>query len=710
MFNRLSIGAKLILGFACLIVFLLIIGVVGLFSMRSMDKSAVDAIAQKQLVADAMDMDGFMYEAQFYAMCGLYFKEETWMGKNADNTQGTGVVADKVANLTKSMADRIPDQDPLDQAAKDIAKEFDHYDGLTDEWVLLNRNIKKSAEDRVGLADSVQNAFKEVVKSVEGTTKGETIYFDREKNAALAEKPEGDSKEIAKLAFTSSRFADQQRQLGLILEDTEWVRRLTREQAMITNMEDLTKKNKQITDAFQKSYSDIDTLIAGLTNPDNIAKAKEGRVQLKKWEDAVIVYEKLAVDQNEVIAKFLASAASISKLNDQISKGSETNAQAAMDTSKQAYATGWYTAIGVSAVALLVGILLGWGLTNSIAGGTAKITDALRKLVTEGDITVQIDPALKSRGDEIGRLAGIADGVLADYNGVSNLAASLANGDWTVPVKSKSEKDSMNIGLKSMIVAVNEALHQVDQTVSQVATGAGEVSTAAQNLSSGAQESAASLEQITASMSEISSQTKQNAENAGTARDLAKKASEAAAEGQQAMTNMNTSMERITRNSEEVQRVIKVIDDIAFQTNLLALNAAVEAARAGQHGKGFAVVAEEVRNLAARSAKAARETADLIATSGKEIEKGGEVANQTSEVLNTIVEQIKETTDLIAGIAIASNEQAQGVGQVTIGLQQIDAVTQQNTASAEESASAAGEMTGQAVQLQKLIGQFKLTR
>ncbi len=174
------------------------------------------------------------------------------------------------------------------------------------------------------------------------------------------------------------------------------------------------------------------------------------------------------------------------------------------------------------------------------------------------------------------------------------------------------------------------------------------------------------------------------------------------------MGMMNGAMDRIMKNSSEVQRVIKVIDDIAFQTNLLALNAAVEAARAGQHGKGFAVVAEEVRNLAARSAKAARETADLIATSGQEIQKGGEIANNTSEVLNTIVEQIKQTTDLVAGIAVASNEQAQGVNQVTIGLQQIDAVTQQNTASAEESASAANEMSSMAANLQKLVAQFQL--
>jgi methyl-accepting chemotaxis protein len=259
-----------------------------------------------------------------------------------------------------------------------------------------------------------------------------------------------------------------------------------------------------------------------------------------------------------------------------------------------------------------------------------------------------------------------------------------------------------------MLDQVNQVLSEIGEGVKQVATGSGEVSSAAQALSSGAQESAASLEEITASMSEISSQTKANAESAGQARDLAQKASNAATQGQEAMQQMTGAMTRITQNSNEIQRVIKVIDDIAFQTNLLALNAAVEAARAGQHGKGFAVVAEEVRNLASRSAKAARETSDLIAKSGQEIEKGGEVASHTAEVLNTIVDQIKQTTELVAGIAVASNEQAQGVNQVSIGLQQIDSVTQQNTAAAEESASAASEMSSMAATLQKQVDLFKL--
>jgi methyl-accepting chemotaxis protein len=367
-----------------------------------------------------------------------------------------------------------------------------------------------------------------------------------------------------------------------------------------------------------------------------------------------------------------------------------------------------WSIIIVAVFSILLGICASFVLTANITRGLNFATKTMATVVGEGDLSVKVDDAYLKRKDEIGSLTEDLKGILDDYNTIDHIATSLANGDWRLSIKEKGPLDTMNIHLEQMITQVNEVLSEINETVNQVSVGAGEVSAAAQSLSSGAQESAASIEEISASMHEINSQTKSNASGAGEARDLSKKASEAAMEGQDAMQRMNDAMSKITKNSDEIQRVIKVIDDIAFQTNLLALNAAVEAARAGQHGKGFAVVAEEVRNLAARSAKAARETAELISTSGEEIQKGGDVATHTSEVLGTIVEQIKQTTDLVADIAVASNEQAQAVAQITAGLQQIDQVTQQNTAAAEQSASAASEMSGMAANLRNLVAKFQL--
>ncbi len=266
-------------------------------------------------------------------------------------------------------------------------------------------------------------------------------------------------------------------------------------------------------------------------------------------------------------------------------------------------------------------------------------------------------------------------------------------------------KDSVNTTMETL----DEALRQVMDAVGQVNSGADQIADASQSLSQGATEQAASLEEITSSLSEIGSQTRTNAENASQANILSQAARDAAERGSVEMNAMVTSMNAINASSQEIARIIKTIDDIAFQTNLLALNAAVEAARAGRHGKGFAVVADEVRSLAGRSAKAAKETAELIESSGGKVQEGLAVADRTAASFKEIEGGIVKTTDLVAEIAAASSEQAQGIAQVNIGLGQVDQVTQQNTANAEETASAAEVLSSQAEELRDLLATFQLS-
>ena len=258
--------------------------------------------------------------------------------------------------------------------------------------------------------------------------------------------------------------------------------------------------------------------------------------------------------------------------------------------------------------------------------------------------------------------------------------------------------------------AITRPIHQIIEDLTtgaeQVSSASGQVSSASQSLAEGATEQAAGLQETSSSLEEMSSMTKQNADNAQQANTLAAQAKSAAHDGAEAMKRMTLAINDIQKSADETSKIIKVIDEIAFQTNLLALNAAVEAARAGEAGKGFAVVAEEVRNLAMRSAEAAKNTAALIEGSVKNAKNGVEISTEVSKKLEEIVAHVGKTTDLVAEIAAASTEQAQGIEQINTAVSQMDKVTQQNAAAAEESASAAEELSAQAQQMHTVVQQL----
>jgi methyl-accepting chemotaxis protein len=288
------------------------------------------------------------------------------------------------------------------------------------------------------------------------------------------------------------------------------------------------------------------------------------------------------------------------------------------------------------------------------------------------------------------------------------LALAISKGDLIRKVEMASEKDTFGKSLKLMQESLSDIIGKVQAFGDRIVDESVMVSNSSQALSQAATEQATSLEEISSSMAELGSQTNNNAENATQANDLTEKVKNTADSGNQHMQAMMDAMDEINQAGQNISKINKVIDEIAFQINLLALNAAVEAARAGRHGKGFAVVAEEVRNLAARSAAAARETSALIEGSVEKTRKGTEIAGTTAEALSEILAGVSDASSLVAEIANASNEQAQGISQVNHGLGQLDRVTQQNTANAEESAAAAEELSGQAEQLRRMLSHFKL--
>jgi methyl-accepting chemotaxis protein len=240
----------------------------------------------------------------------------------------------------------------------------------------------------------------------------------------------------------------------------------------------------------------------------------------------------------------------------------------------------------------------------------------------------------------------------------------------------------------------------------EVSSAAGQVSSSAQSLAEGSSEQAASIEETSSSLEEMSSMTKQNAANSQQANILMEGSKAVVDDANGSMQQLIVSMDEISRASEETSKIIKTIDEIAFQTNLLALNAAVEAARAGEVGAGFAVVADEVRNLAMRAADAAKNTAGLIEGTVKKVKDGSDLVNRTNEAFQKVAESSGKVAGLVSEIAAASNEQAKGIGQINIAVTELDKLTQQNAANAEESASASEEMSAQAETMLNIVGEL----
>ncbi|KHK02756.1 HAMP domain-containing methyl-accepting chemotaxis protein [Desulfovibrio sp. TomC] len=438
------------------------------------------------------------------------------------------------------------------------------------------------------------------------------------------------------------------------------------------------------------AHSILDKLVAVSRETSPLLTTAEDRTLMAELVSKAEAYKNRmdgfvqAADAQAAVVKDMAAAAD--KAGKMADEAVESQKASMADEARLAN----LESLGVSAAAVLLGILFAVLITRGILRGIrGAITVA--EAVSHGDLDV--DVVIDSR-DEIGTLLAAMERMIAAERMAAAVAGSLADGDLSVAVTPRSDKDVLLRSMLEMIERLRDVVGEVQSGAENVASGSEEMSASAESLSQGATEQASAVEESSSAMEEMASSISQNADNASQTESIAIKAAGDARESGQAVTQAVAAM-------KEIAGKISIIEEIARQTDLLALNAAVEAARAGEHGRGFAVVAAEVRKLAERSQAAASEITQLSRSSTS-------VAERAGELLGKLVPDIQRTADLVQEINAASQEQSTGSSQVNKALQQLDQVIQQNASASEELASTSEELSAQAEQLQASISYFRL--
>lgn len=457
---------------------------------------------------------------------------------------------------------------------------------------------------------------------------------------------------------------------------------------------DLTKLKGEYKEIVKGINNTLDAVINPINEAERVlSKMSINDFSIKMSEDYKGMYKEISYSVNGVLSRLLA----IESLFNKLSKGDITSLPEYEKIGKRSE----NDKIIPASIEMMKSIKNLIDESNMISGSAAN-----------GDLSVRGD-AGKFEGGYLEVITGLnatMEAISIPLQNAKKTIDEMAEGNLSKYMDGnyKGEYAKIKDSLNRTIKAFNRIIRDINSTAEQVANGSTQVSYGSQVLSDGSFRQSSSIEELNSSITNIAKETKENAESAVQASKLSLTAKEKADQGNLQMNEMLSSMEDIKRSSADIAKVINVIDDIASQINMLAINASIEAARAGEYGKGFAVVAEEVKNLAARSAKAAKETSEQIESSIVKVNAGTEIAYETSEFLKQIVEKAASASCLVEQISMASNRQAEAIMEINKGIEEVSSVIQTNSATAEQSASASEELSGQAQSLKNMVKNFKL--
>ncbi len=480
-------------------------------------------------------------------------------------------------------------------------------------------------------------------------------------------------------------------------------------------------KIKEYIQAAKDDFQELNTIIKSIDETyegKNVKLLEEADVKSDEAESYLDQIGQYAINQQNDLAYDLMQTEYMKRMDivrtdlDTIGSDAEDNADKKVDDGRDLSKLADVLIIVIMVVSVLIAVVLALVISESVRKPVMEMKEVSAEFASgklDRDITYKSKDEMGEMADSLRNLSNTFRSIIGD---MEYLLSSMGNGNFNITSKAKDayvgQYRNLLDSIGSMNTSMSDTLAQIDVSADQVNSGGEQVSSGAQALAQGATEQASSVEELAATINEISHQVETTAAHAKTAKEENMQSHQEIQVCSNHMDELMKAMSAIESKSQEISRVVKSIEDIAFQTNILALNAAVEAARAGSAGKGFAVVADEVRNLATKSQEASKNTATLIEETVAAVKEGTKLSAETEASLRNVVDSAQRVLDAVTLISDATEEQSRAVAQVTQGIDQISSVVQTNSATAEQSAAASEELSGQANLLKELVSHFTL--